>query len=1116
MNKILLFFLLLFVSQLSYSLDNQTYFKKISVKDGLSNNWVRCIYQDDYNYLWFGTSGGLNRYDGQNFKVYRPISADSLELGNVTINAIMKKDADNLWVCTDIGMYTYNYPNDKFTYYPLLAENFPFLTCTTDQEKNIWIGTNRGLIKVDKSLKLINKYLNNTLESNGLASNYVNVVYVDSKNNVWIGTTKGLNLYCKDTDSFFHFKKDDKPWSISGNDILSITEDRAGRIWVGTALDGLNLIEKKNNNLQFKPIIGGAIISLLADSENKLWVGHGAGGGIERIDLNAFQNGKLSIDRFKNDPIDLKTLSDNSVFCIYQDKFKDIWIGTFGKGINYFSRRSKSFHIVEEKYGTNTSIKNNLVNAFFEEEKYLWIGTEGGLDRLDKKTGLYEHFENESNNPNSMASNPVFKIYKDSRGNLWIGNWAGGLSLFNYKTNSFKRFMPDGKPGSISNENVFSIVEDKQGNLWVTTIGGGLDRYDYSTGKFIVYQHNPQNPCSINGDYLNFVFTTSTGDLYVSLHNLIDKFNYKTGCFDHIYNTTGTDSVFYGNVTSIFEDSKKNIWIATNTGLYYYNPANNSFKIFTVKHGLPDNTIQGILEDDHGNLWLGTNKGLSKFINAISIPNKPEFINFTVADGLPANDFKRGATLKNSQGFLYFGTSGGYVWFHPDSIHFNPIPPEIVLTRFEMLNSMPDNQQTYSSVTENINHLGRIVLKYGNTDFKISFAALNFLNSEKNQYKYKLDGYDSDWIIAGHNTDVTYTNIQPGDYTFVVSGSNNDGVWCEKDKKLGIKILPPWWNTLLFKIALVLTLLFLAGFSIWLRISSLNRYNKVLEKRILERTDELVKLNSVLKSKQREIVSQNTQLEKHQNHLEKLVSERTSQLEEAKNKAEESDRLKSAFLANMSHEIRTPMNAILGFSSLLRESGITEKQRIKFTDLIIRNGNILHVLINDVINISIMEAGQMALNICKFDAIPILNELFNFYEKKNSKKIQLLFLNQKVHEPLILTADLVRFKQILVNLLNNAFKYTETGKIEFGFKKFKKKILFFVVDTGIGIEKDDQARIFDHFYKIEQSKIKLYGGTGIGLAICKQLINQMGGVIWVKSVINVGSTFYFSLPFENE
>jgi len=1112
MGKIFTLLLIFLVVFKVYSSDKQFNFKRLTTDEGLSNGWVKCIYQDDYDFIWVGTVDGLNRYDGISFKNYRPIISDGIEQGNITIYAILKKDAETLWVCTDLGLFTYNYQTDEFSRFRLTDEPFPILTCAYDNEKNLWLGSNRGVIKVNPNFEIDHFFTYNPAQTGSISNNYINRIFIDSKNRVWIGTKNGLNLYNPQSGNFAHFQALGKEGDITGNDVMAIAEDKLGHIWIGTALNGVNLLKEQGSNYSFQKILDGAVVSLLADSDNYLWVGHGTGGGLTRINPNNLSTDKSEIRNFKSSPLDPKSISENSISCFLEDKNKDIWIGTFGKGLNFYSKRSKNFKIVEEMNGSNLSIGNNLVNTFYEEKDFLWIGTEGGLDRKDKKTGLYKHYEYKADDASSLSSNQVFKIYKDSRGNLWIGTWAGGLHRYDYKNNCFKRFLPDGKPGSISNGYVFSIIEDHQGNLWIATDGGGLNLYNYETETFTAFQHEEGNPCSISDNFMDHLFITSSGELIISLYSKINKYNRETGCFEVLhFNPNQKANEYQGNTIFVYEDSKKNLWFGTDRGLFFYNTKTRESKSYTVSNGLPDNTIQSVEEDRHGHFWLGTNKGLSFFAGAVNVPDKSGFVNFTSLDGLPSNDFKKRSSYKNSEGYLFFGTSNGYVYFHPDSILTNSIIPNIAFTQFILHNPESPEKNKLKPIINNINNFERIELKYGFADFTIHFASLNYLQPEANKYLFKLEGYDKEWIGATNQTNATYTNIKPGVYSFIVYGSNNDGGWTQEPKQLKIEILPPWWENTFFRVFVFLTLVLILVGSIRIRVSIFKKRNLLLQEKIEERTGELVFLNNQLKNQKEEIEEKNNELFKHQNHLEGLVKERTKELEKAKEHAEESDRLKSSFLANLSHEIRTPLNSIMGFASLLPDEESKETMD-RYSEIIVQNAEQLVSLIDSIVLYSKLQTGLYSYQPTWFEPHQMLKDILHSFDLPMYQNEVSLIADFRINKNIKIYSDYDKLRQIITNLISNAFKYTAKGEIVFGCELKDYQFEFFVKDSGIGIPQKDIPHIFDRFYRgsnINESKTR---GTGLGLSIVQELIELLGGSIWVESEEGKGSSFIFTIP----
>jgi signal transduction histidine kinase/ligand-binding sensor domain-containing protein/CheY-like chemotaxis protein len=1110
--RYLLYIALLFgFARISSSQPKDIRFKHYSTNQGLSQSWVRTIYQDSIGYLWFGTADGLNRFDGMEFKIYRPEFSAKNSLGNAAINQIKYKNTLEMWVATERGIYIYNRINDSFKPFKFFKQ-LNVSSIVTDKSGNSWFGTNNGLYCFNPSDSSVQNFKNDPSNNATISNNAVHVIYIDSKQNIWIGTDNGLNkLNTSGIIQRYYHKSDNE--TPNTNIIQCITEDKFGRIWVGTRQRSLDIIRPEITNPQADPyifVMKGSPFAIHVDTKNTLWICEGAGQGLDLLDLNAFVPGtNPKISHYYKIPEIEWSLSDNSIVSIFEDKDHNIWLGSFGGGINFYSDRSKKFNIHKQLMDLSKSISNNYVNCFLEEEKYLWIGTEGGLNRLNKKTGIYDHFYALKDKTN-LTGSAIYALLKDSRGNLWYGAWAGGLNKFNYKTEKFQSYLADGKPGSIKNNNVFSICEDRKGNLWIGSVGGGLNLFHYETGKFSSFMHEPGNQNSIRSNTINHIIEARDGDLFISAFTSLEQFNYKTKTFRHyVFDPGDPNSLSDGFTIAVFEDSQNHIWVATSMGLNLLNRDKGTFTHYTKQQGLPGNFICGIQEDAHHNLWISTNNGLSKFINGALVPNETVFKNYTYDDGLPGNEFSVHSSYKNKDGKMYFGLTTGFIYFYPNDIKNDPLVPDITITDFQLLN-MEKNQQLQEIINSLNSRASRdLHLTYKQSDFIIKYAGLNYLTPTKNKYKYMLDGYEKIWHDVGNKREATYTNIQPGTYIFKVIGSNSDGIWASKTATLRIIIHPPWWGTLFFKafLALFFVLIIFTGY--WLRFRLVESQKLKLEHTVASRTDELVKMNSLLEQRQDEISIQNEELSQHRNNLEKLVEKRTSELELAKRKAEESDKLKSAFLANMGHEIRTPMNAIVGFASLLNSDEFTENEKRTFIETINNNSEALLVLIDDILDISLIESNQLKLTKQKFDVAHILTELESYYLLKNKKNIQIRF---ETNQFMILDNDPIRFRQIVSNLINNAIKYTDKGHIHFGYEILEKDIRFYVKDTGIGLAPENHENIFNHFFKIEKDKDRLYRGTGIGLSICKKLAHLMGGNIWVESELSRGSDFYFTLP----
>jgi len=1116
MRLLLLIIIISLLYQSSVSQTDHLHFKNISTNNGLSQNWVKCIYQDDLGYMWFGTADGLNRFDGYDFKIFLPDPDEKYSIGSMYINSISRKSEYELWICSHNGVYIYNQKQERF----YKMDKLPAIEVKMileDSKKEFWFATSNGLYKFNSKDNTVQLYTQDKNKAGTISNNNIQCIFEDSKHNLWVSTFAGIELYDRKSDSFVFFDISKHLDLNSRTRVWTMVEDRKGKIWCGIKQAGVYIFNynlEKPENSDFDFVQSGSPNCMQFDHDANLWVGNGGSLGLDILHAQGY-NPKQTLKRehYFQTGTENQSISSNSISSIYMDRFGDMWIGTYGAGVDYYSKRTKKFNNFSASNEKN-SISSNLVNALLEDDKYLWIGTELGLDRKDKATGEIVHFKNNKSNPSSIGANAIYKLLKDKKDNLWIGSWNGGLSLYNSKTENFKNYLPNNQPGSIKSSNIFDIQEDSKGNLWIATNGGGLNKFEPITGNFTAFLNDPGNPLSINGNSINGLCVGSDGKIWVSLYGIgLDRFDEVSGTFTHFTNIPGdSKSISSGFILSIFEDSKKNIWVASNMGLNLYNQKDQSFKHYTTKKGLPNNTIQAILEDEKGNLWLSTNNGLAVFYNAVELPEIPEFKIYNKKDGLSTNEFNTRAGYKNSDGMMYFGTTQGYISFYPKSIKDNSIPPIIVLTDFSLFETHNKKTERKTLYRNEINYESDIKLSYDQSNFIIRFAALNYLNSEKNQYKYCLKGYDDGWHLSGNLRFAPYTNIQPGNYTFMVYGSNNDGIWSDSPKTIRIIISPPWWQNIFFRIFLVLMVIGALFLLYRIRIRILENQKKILKQTVEERTMQLQQNNVLLEERNEEIAIQNEELSKHRNNLENLIIDRTSELEIARLKAEESDRLKSAFLANLSHEIRTPMNAVLGFSNLLEEEGISAEDRRRFIKMINSNGESLLHLIDDIIDISMIESNQLILKMGEFDINQVLLELESNHQKNNEKPIEIEF-STKQEKSVILHSDRIRIKQIFNNLLNNACKYTDSGSVKFGYQIEENKIRFFVIDTGIGIAKEHIEGIFNRFGKVHNHKGKIYRGTGIGLAICKSLVTKLGGEILVNSKPDVGSEFTFTLPF---
>ena len=898
-------------------------FKYLKVKDGLSQSWVKSICQDQYGFIWFGTDNGLNRYDGYTFKIYKYNPKDNTSLSNNSIERINEDRNGNLWIATQGGLNLYDRNNDRFIFHSHwpraglndLAELEDGRLLLTSNESGIYI-------YAPETDTYINYTQNDTTE-NSISSNNINTAIQDRNGYIWIGAANGLNLFDPKSEQFTLI--DNTQWkyrNLSGNNIRSLYEDSKGNIWVGTWSNGLNLLRYSENPVDctFRSYkndpedptsLGtGTVAAIQEDRNGYLWIST-ENDGLNLLDLKNFHGRNAVFYHYKHDPSDNTSLSNNSVYSLFQDNCNSMWIGTYGDGINMYNRLNEKFIHYKQKPSNINSLSNNFVYSFLEEGNLLWIGTEKGLNRYNQRTGQFRHYIHDPNNSQSIGSNAAIAVFRDKRQNMWVGTWAGGLNLMNTKEGTFAQFkMDDNNPSSIGANNIFSMTEDSK-YLWLGTMGGGLNRYDYQTGSFKIYRENPEDPSTILNDWVNFLFEDSHGYLWIASQGGVDVFNKMNESFWHVlHDTSDQKSISSDDPTFFHEDSKRQIWIGTKRGLNVFNREDSSFHYYTEEQGLPNNQVNGILEDDHGNLWISTNRGLTKFINGIEQPENPVFKNYTVSDGLQGDEYNQRSCYKGKDGRMYFGGTNGFNVFHPDSIKENTFIPPIVISDFLLFNKPVHIGEEGSPLIKHINETDELVLSYKQSVLTFEFAALNYISPEKNEYSYYLEGFDKEWNNVGTKRVASYTNLDPGKYTLRIRGSNNDGLWNEDGKVLRIVITPPFWQTGWFRIILILVILGSASGGIYWYTSTMRKRNEELEAEVAKRTDELKKQKEEIELSYKKMADVGRRLELSS----RQASAATGQIDQAMQEMADGSETQTNHVDNMKQVLDDLITTLYGIS----------------------------------------------------------------------------------------------------------------------------------------------------------------------------------------------------------
>jgi ligand-binding sensor domain-containing protein len=786
-------------------------FEKTGIGQGISNETVISILQDSKGYMWFGTLDGLNKYDGYTFTKYHFDPNDTNTVSQNFIYTIFEDRKGTIWLSTFEGLCKFDRHTEKFTRYkPRKSAQFsdPNITVINeDTEGMLWLGTaSGGLCRFDtqKGEFMPEFYrLDHQQPTDGKVQylDHISCLYKDRSGTLWVGNNTGVHKivltkrpHQLSQVSFHSYRSNtDDTNSLSSNIVRCVFEDRSGIMWIATS-NGLNSVDRKTgifkrylhdpedprsisgNNFTFW--IGNCIKE---DKEGNLWLPTDKG-------LNKLNRDRTAFTSYLHDPDDANSISHDMVFSLEIDRANVLWAGTWNAKLNKADLNRKEFNVVRHANDNENSLSNNLVTSLLEDETgVIWIGTfQGGLNRWDRKANKFTHFRH-AGDPEGLTSDTVNAVLQDRHQCLWVCN-GDVLSKLDRKTGKFKHYRSTTGMDSLRDLRlIYDITEDREGLLWLAS-ENSLQSFDEETGQFTTYYCDPHDTTGIS-DYTSIaVFADSRGNIWIGHGSIAtDRFNKKTGRFTHYkYDPRITAGISSNIVNSFYEDGRGNLWLGTAAGgLCHYDYRTEKFITFTTQHGLANNTVYSILEDNNRQLWLGTRMGISKFD-----PISKAFTNYDYKDGLEGNVFAAGdrdrpARLKGRDGTLYLGSTEGFVYFDPAKLTAKNHVSPIVITQFKL----------FDKLVKGANELKEIILDHDQNYFSFEFASLDFYNPAKNQYAYKLEGFDKDWVHSGARHYVGYTNIDPGKYTFRVKGTNNDGAWNEQGASVTLIVRPPWWRT---------------------------------------------------------------------------------------------------------------------------------------------------------------------------------------------------------------------------------------------------------------------------------------------------------------------------------
>ncbi|MBT8185859.1 MAG: response regulator [Eudoraea sp.] len=1053
-------------------------FERFSTEDGLPSATILDIVQGHEGYIWLATEDGLVRYNGYQFLNFRNIPGDSTSMSRNQPEKLFVDFKGDIWIGSKTGINRYSQNCECFIRYssyesaPDNQQAGQINAFAEDRDNNLWIGTQEGgLFRYDRDSDSFTRFLDDPNDAINLLEDEVRVLLVDKSNLLWIGTGEafdasisggGLVRFDLNTGGTKRFVHDAaNPNSLIDNRISALMEDREGKLWIGSCQSGLHYyVPEKEEFIRMMPD---------PDNPNTLYAPQG-------------EMGLWS--------------SCPHVKFIHQDHKGEYWVGTYNAGINHFDPVSKKLNHYEHNPSEPSSLGSNQVWSFLQDRQdRLWIGNlPGGLHKIDPSLHKFKIYTHEVEDQTSLSFDHVMGIYEapTEPGIVWVGTRGGGLNKLDTKTGQFQhyRHQPRRK-NSIGSDIVWTTYEDSNGTFWVGT-EAGLYTLDRQTGEFTPFKNLEYNANTgisypvirIYEDRHGYLWlgTWSSGMIRLSKdRKTFKQYQFSNSSLQTFYNSVFAihedangklwAGVFHNGLfeydaqndafsphleaygaTSIQQDSTGLFWVGTvDNGILHYNPTDGTHKQYTAKDGLPSNAVFGVLISDQGGMWLSTGNGIARFE-----PKSNRFMSYDSSDGLSTASFGHTSAFKGMDGQLFFGGIGGLVSFYPTSVKGNTHPPDVLLSGLQIAGQTFDFRKYQEDPST------PITLSHQLNDLTFDYVGLHFTNPSKNRYKYRMWPYDADWIEAGTQRTARYTNLDPGEYSFQVIARSSDGVWNEEGASLQFNISSPWWTKWwAYALYLLVAIILLYSF-----------YQFQLNRK-----------------------------------LEKAEAVRLKELDVAKNR----------LFTNITHEFRTPLTVISGMSEQIREH--PDEWLDRGLTIINRNSNRLNTLVNQMLDLGKLESGKLKLDMVQADIIPFVKYLCESFNS-TTEASQLKLTVYAETEELVMDFDSAKLTTVIINLLSNAIKFTPPGgKIIVHFKRLESEpnycFTIKVKDNGSGISKNELKNIFDRFYQVDDSSTRFGEGTGIGLALTKELVELMGGNITVKSKLGKGSEFEVQIPITN-
>ncbi|MFD2203149.1 two-component regulator propeller domain-containing protein [Shivajiella indica] len=1006
-------------------------FRQLSVNDGLSQNSAVSVTQDQEGFLWIATQEGLNRYDGLEFVVYNRKFLDITEEKRLLLGKVYADSKNRIWIIPESSTpeLLNRETNDFSPLQGITSANCIF----EDEEKHVFFGTLSGqlfqwnesiqqaemvLVEPEKEFVAINQYGPKNL-------------LITFKNSLALFNTESRQLR--------------EIWQTEPQVFLSSAKtDLDGNIWIGTlnkgiwvlpssSLQPISLSEYFNNQENQENMI----LDIMVDSKQRIWAAT-YGNGIALI-----QPESKEIQYFNYSKQNPRSLHYDDILCIFEDYTGTLWFGSDGAGLSFYDSYLEKFNFFHNQQ-VPEDIHIDVVRAIYVDEfEQVWLGTSGkGLTKYDPRTNSWKTFTHNPNESNSIASNRVMSLEGDGKGNLWIGYQDEGLSIFNIQSGKIQHFNQETFI-KLPATTIWKILKDGQNRFWLGTRNSGLIQFSPNQGVIAHFFHDPDQPySSIPDNNVRAIIESGSNEFWIGTENQgIAKLNLPTGKFQQIrHQPNNPKSLSSNNIKSLHLAEDNILWVGTNgAGLNRLDLNSMEVGIINTASGLSNDVIYGILPDNRGNLWLSSNKGITKVETLKNEDGSFPITNYSNYDGL-ATEFNTGAYFKTNDGTLYFGSLEGFYWFKAEDISLNETQPKTALTElmvFEQAIKISDN----------------LKLKHNQNTLTINMASLVFSSPGKNEFQYKMEGYEDNWINSGNNHQARYTNLSPGNYTFYAKSSNYDGIWSEEPVGINFTILPPWylewWAYLIYAFFLAMVLIWVYQYLKW---RWQMQYNL------------------------------------------KMKDEEAQRLKEI-------DEFKTNLFTNISHEFRTPLTLIAGPVERLisqSENPIVKSQ----LNLVKQNSQRLLNLVDQLLEVTKIKSGKHQLRVKKGNlGLLIQSIVSNFFYLAAEKDMRIIPAVPLMTE---VWFDSDKIEKILSNLLQNAIKYGKSGT-DIEVSSYLKGNHLHLKVTNTSVQKyspEEITHLFDKFYKPDLKS----EGFGIGLPLIKDLVELNHGKIELN--VNEGKKLF--------